>query len=247
MENGVGALVVGQKALSSFVASIGPSVQRALDLSSRHYLLCQKYQAAPGSGLETYGIQDTSGHGTKVIDLRGTELDAVRMVSSRQQDILTTLSFDWFRANTRLRFVGAQFAVFSGRRTSTALNEDARQLFRLEWQGRSDDGKFEAAVAGHPHWQVDATPSSAVPPPGPLATANLADLMHSERPTLKTWMTHIHLPSAANDWSVGAGWSGDPNDCAAHTSSPESLDSLSTWVLSAARYLKHQIGAAVAQ
>lgn len=240
-------LLVKPKDLNLFAAEIGPAIRKAFDLPEHRYLSCQKYETNRDAVTETYRILDSSEHAAKVIDLRGNELDAVKLLSSQSETVLTTVSFDWTKVGKAFRFSGAQFAIFVGRVPKDVADDGARQLFRLEWQGRQDDGSFEAAVAAHPHWQVDAIPTTKIAVPAPVASADLGDLLQKREPTRKTWMTHVHLPCAANDWAVGDGWSGDPADCGAHASSPDSLESLSSWVLSASRYLKHQIGAAISR
>lgn len=239
------ALIIKPKELNAFVAEIGSKVQKAFDLPDHRFLLCQKYAAPVEAATDSYRIFDTSSHAAKVIDLRGTERDAIKLISGQRETVFASLTFEWGRVGAKFRFLSAQFAIFSGSESSDTLQSEVRQLFRLEWEGRREDGSFEAAVAAHPHWQVDAIPSSPVPFPTSALTVELSELMIKREPVRKTWLTHIHLPCAANDWAVGSGWLGDATDCAAHTSSPQTLDSLSAWVTSASMYLRHQIAAAV--
>ena len=74
---------------------------------------------------------------------------------------------------------------------------------------------------------------------------DLGELSEENLPTSKTWLSHLHLPSAAVGWMKGEGWKGNHNDCAAHANSPASIAELKAWVGSATRYLNHQLQSAV--
>lgn len=244
-------LIVDQKDLNQFHASIGGDVRAAFELGRNRHLICQKYGRVTGQTVDTYRLVDTSEYGTQARNLRGNDIDVFPVPMDRAEVLLVGVSFDWATVGKRFRFSSAQIIVFSGRKCAGAkkleIDGEARQLLRLEWSGRSEAGLFEALVAAHPHWQVDAMPGFSTLPtvPEEPKVRDLADLSEQQESPAKTWLSHLHLPSAAIGWMKGEGWKGDHMDCAAHANSPASITELRAWVGSAARYLNHQLQNAV--
>lgn len=244
-------LIVNQDELAKFHTSISGDVRKAFGLGNNRHLNCLKYSAVVGQTVNTYRLVDASEYGTQARNLRGNDIDVFPVPMDRTEVLLVGVSFDWATTGKRFRFSSAQIIVFSGRKRAGAkkleIDGDARQLLRLEWAGRSDAGLFEALVAAHPHWQVDAVPGFSTPPPIPEApkVMDLADLSEQQESPAKTWLSRLHLPSAAIGWMKGEGWKGDHTDCVAHANSPASLAELQAWVGSATRYLNHQLQNAV--
>lgn len=244
-------LVVSQKALQTFHASIGGIVRTAFDIGIHRHLVCQKYDALPGQTVDTYRLVDTSARGTTARNLRGNDISVFPVLMHRNEVLLVGVSFEWVRSGEKYRFNGAQIILFSRRKLigtpEPIVEGPARQLLRLEWAGRRDSGLFEASVAAHPHWQVDALPDYSSQPvfPAEPKLAELAELSEGPASVLKTWLSHLHLPSAAIGWTIGEGWKGGHEDCSAHANSPASTDELRAWIGSASRYLNHQLQNAV--
>lgn len=244
-------LLVDQKELHQFHMSIGGDVRTAFELGIHRHLICQKYAAIGAQTMESYRLVDNSEYGTQARNLRGNDIDVFAVLTDRSEVLLVGVSFDWTVSGKKFRFSSAQIIVFSGRKRMSSKKLDiegnARQLLRLEWAGRNDSGSFEALVHAHPHWQVDAMPGFSVAPAIPTEpqVMDLADLSKGNVPASKTWLSHLHLPSAAIGWMRGEGWKGDQNDCTAHANSPASLAELRAWVGSATRYLNHQLQNAV--
>lgn len=244
-------LIVDQKELHQFHKSIEGDVRTAFGLSNNRHLSCQKYPAMGTHSVNSYRLVDNSEYGTQVRNLRGNDIDVFPVPMDRSEVLLVGVSFDWAGSGKKLRFSSAQIIVFSGRKRPGSrkleIEGDARQLLRLEWAGRSNSGSFEALVHAHPHWQVDAMPGFWPAPSVPTEpqVMDLAELKEENAPASKTWLSHLHLPSAAIGWMKGEGWKGDHNDCAAHANSPASIAELRAWVGSATRYLNHQLQSAV--
>lgn len=244
-------LIVEQKELSHFHASIGGDVRTAFELGNNRYLSCIKYDTVSGQTLQSYRLVDTSEYGTQARNLRGNDIDVFPVSIDRTEVLLVGVSFEWAASGKKYRFSSAQIIIFSVRkRTGTQkfeIDGAPRQLIRLEWAGRSDAGLFEALVAAHPHWQVDGIPEFSNPPAIPTEpqVLDLAELSEQQASVAKTWLSHLHLPSAAIGWTIGEGWKGDHNDCTAHANSPASIAELRAWVGSATRYLNHQLQNAV--
>jgi hypothetical protein len=241
-------LLVEQKALANFNGSIGGIVRKAFGLENSRHLKCEKYSTVIAQRVFTYRLLDCSKFATRVRNLRGHDIDVFPIILNRVEQVLVGVSFDWVSVGKRFRFSGAQIIVFAGRGKGPVTSEpeidaSARQLLRLEWAGRNDSGDFEAAVAAHPHWQVDAMPNlsrlhfATVAP----RVRELRELSEQIEIPEKTWLSALHLPSAAVGWTKGAGWQGDHADCSAHANSPASTEELQAWVASAARYLNHQL------
>jgi hypothetical protein len=123
------------------------------------------------------------------------------------------------------------------------------QVFRSEWAGVSDWGSgeigFQAAGAGHPHWQLDALESLAAfaeppqfdPDPGDeVATFEAAAPAPTELLQSVT-VERIHFASAA-DW-----WMPVPKGgLARHLNAPNGLDDLTLWATSCVEYLRQELG-----
>jgi hypothetical protein len=244
-------LIVDQKELHQFHGAIGGDVRAAFELGNNRHLSCQKYEAVGTRTVDSYRLVDNSEYGTQVRNLRGNDIDVFPVPMDRSEVLLVGVSFDWAGSGKKFRFSSAQIIVFSGRKRPGSrkleIEGDTRQLLRLEWAGRSDSGLFEALAHAHPHWQVDAMPGFSAAPAIPTEpqVMDLADLRGERAPASKTWLSHLHLPSAAIGWMKGEGWKGDHNDCTAHANSPASIAELRAWVGSAARYLNHQLQNAV--
>ena len=156
---------------------------------------------------DTYRIVDTSSHRWRVFDLRRQQVDVFQVLVEAGRPLLVGVSFEWAHVASKHRFSSAQFVTFAGSKRARAdendrIDTDARQLLRLEWQGRGNDGAFEAKAAGHPHWQVDHMPS---PPLAALSTPprvmELTDLAKTEQIQPKSWMSRLHLAAAASGWA----------------------------------------------
>lgn len=241
-----GPLTVGNKEFQEFNRSIGPKVQRALELDSGQYLSCDKYELLPGQRGMVYGLRDPR-QDLRVPNKRRGQNFAFPFVRRKETAVLLSISFEWVRVSSRVRFVGAQFVVYllTGTTSRTSDPLSAQQIMRLEWQGRADNGSFEAAYAGHPHWQVDAVPAERGTGFAPTAVVSMDQLVVREDRSAVSWLSRVHLASAAGGWAKGEGWSGEQHECDTHANSPDSLDELAAWTTSASRYLSQQINSAL--
>lgn len=240
-------LLVSAKKLHGFHNEIGASLRTAFGLDRNRHLICEKYAEVPDRRTyDTYRIRDTSSHAARARNLRGNDIDVFPILTTRDETIFVGVSFVWAKSGEKYRFSTSQLIFFVGDlRTNQDLANvlSAKQLMRLEWEGCSEAGKFEALVAAHPHWQIDAMPDKQPAVPSMPETVNLEDLASFSRPqpAAKRWFSRLHLPAAAVGWHVAAGWLGDHDNCIAHANPPTSTDALRSWTLSAARYLTHQL------
>lgn len=238
----VSPLTVSERELQRFNSQIGPSVKVALDLDRSRHLQCQKYGQANGHSL-AYGLVDTTRPLIVANERRG-ENHAFSILQRRDNAVLLSVMFTWQATGVRNRFVAAQFVVYllSGAAARNLDTTRSQQIMRLEWEGRSAGGTFEAPNAGHPHWQIDAIPSSNAPSYAPTNVVSMEQL--DSKPSM-SWLSRIHLASAAEGWARESGWSGDEVDCHVHANSPETLDALQAWTRSGARYLYQQLNGAL--
>jgi hypothetical protein len=244
-------LVVTDKELAKFNSAIGPAITAAFELAQSRQLSCQKYAAVGHGNLQSYRLVDPSTHGAQVFNQRGNEIDVFPIVSTMGGQIFVGIAFEWVRVGSRHRFSSAQIVTFDAPREqggqANNVSRHAQQLFRLEWQGPGENGQFEAVVAAHPHWQIDALPTPKLPDlPNPSVVLELQDIIGANAISKKSWLSRIHFAASASGWALDRGWEGDFDNCAAHANAPETINALQTWTISAARYLKHQVGAAVA-
>lgn len=246
------ALTISDSALRKFLSETGSGLTRAFGRDPTRPLRLERFPGMGGGyNLARYQLIDPASRSI-ARTLRGTDAEVVKLIAARGTDLVVGCSFEWVtkerRRSREHRFVSAQFIVFT--RTSgpvggdQASPADARQLFRLEWQGRDENHKFEENTAAHPHWQVDALPSKPMSFTEPTDTLDLNDLIGEQPSSSKTWLSKIHLASSATGWISNGGWGGELDDCSAHAASPDDAEELKAWSLSAAHYLHHQLSGA---
>lgn len=123
------------------------------------------------------------------------------------------------------------------------------QIFRSEWAGVSDWGGgeigFQAAGAGHPHWQIDALESLAafaepvqfVPDPAEDVTIFEGGAPAPEELLRSVTVERMHFASAA-DWWVPIGKGAMPR----HMNAPREVDDLTRWSVNCIEYLRQELG-----
>ena len=123
------------------------------------------------------------------------------------------------------------------------------QIFRSEWAGVSDWGGgeigFQAAGAGHPHWQIDALESLAAfaepaqfePDPAEDIAIFGGDAPAPEELLRSVTIERMHFASAA-DWWVPIAKGGTPR----HMNAPRELDDLTLWAVNCVEYLRQELG-----
>lgn len=231
---------VSGKVLQRFNSEIARKIQSAMDLDVSRHLICDKYTQLVGQKSLVYGVRDTTDD-IIVSNNRRLENYAFVALKRRRTAILLSINFEWHPLRSLIRFGSAQFVVYvAGVKLQPDI--DPLQLMRLEWEGRSEKGTFEAPAAGHPHWQIDAT-FNKLAPKLPLSSSISLDKI--EVAPSPSWLSRLHLASAAEGWTKGSGWSGDEYDYNVHANSPENIEALSAWTVSAARYLRQQLDSAV--
>lgn len=251
-------LVLARRELDALIGDISANLNSVLAFDSRRHVSLQALPSPSGSHLREYGLYEPlSGLSSSLFarDDRGTDKDAVRFIShpERNQHLLLALTLSWNNdANNAIRFISSQTIVFlawgAGRADQTPV-ENRKQLLRLEWEGLNREGKHEARLAAHPHWQIDrwlaghdpARALAAEAIRGSEAPKEFSPTATGARPRDIHWIRSVHLAAAAR-WSTML-WESD-EDCTPHAASPLDAQQLKNWTFSSLRYLKQQFQSA---
>lgn len=180
-------------------------------------------------------------------------------ISSRGVPYWTSYLEEWVLIErSRYRFRAANLTFFLGRQGEARK----AQLFRAEWPGYADWGggevTWQAAGAGHPHWQFDALQAYVSEETRQADVTRMLNVLGvggleefgSEDATVISSLafedhddigwTQMHFASLAQ-WAVDP-WRGDIASVASHSHAPADVAEIRRWVTSVMYYARHELG-----
>ncbi len=229
-------LSVKERDVSALHADMQVRIGRSIGLPGNSFANFTR-RTLPNARQSTFEFTTTTGE--IALDRRGAQRPVVQISAGRGWRALLGAATTWSsHGRNMLAFVDCQLIVFL---QQSGSSQPATQFLRLEWEALDGNAEtnFDGEIA-HPHWQVDLGGFDTRPTQVPAETILTTIPEAKATPDLR-WSSRLHMAASArwmnDDWT-------DVKPVP-HVHGPQSQDEVRAWMVSACRYMRDQIAAAL--